>query len=74
MISLKLGVVAYGRQPAMLESHVVADLDRPDIEAKPDVLRSFLAGYAIPPVSSLLQAAGDDTRRRASQRPLPGRP
>src|SRR5690606_18737041 len=56
------GGVAYSRQPAVLQPHVVVDVDRPDIEAKPDVVGSFLARYAIPPVGSLLQAPGNDPR------------
>lgn len=61
------GGVAYSCQPAMLQPHVVVDIDRPDIEAKPNVVGSFLARYSKPPVGLLLQAPGDDPRRRASQ-------
>lgn len=61
--------IAHSRQPTILQPHVVADVDRPDIEAKPDVVGNFLAWYAIPAVRLSLQAPGDDPRWRASQQP-----
>ncbi len=55
MTSVKLGVgIAHSGQPAVLEAHVVVDVDRPDVEAKPNVFGCLSAGYAIPVVRSPL--------------------
>ena len=48
---------------------MVADLNRPDMEAEPDVLGFRSAGYSVPAVGSLLEAVGDDPSRRSGQHP-----